>query len=1080
MKTKLLTKLGILALMCLMAFSARAYIVFQDNFNCANNGALETVDTNWFVGYGNTNAMQLQVVNNDSVVIPGTSLGDAPWAFFTNGPASAPLYSYGSNGVIYLTNASAYYFASNSTVPALYFSMTVSMPSIAGMQFPTYFAYVTSTNFSYRCRLYMNTNSTGSAYRIAVGNAGVSTTLTNVVQQDLSPGTTYTVVGRYLLNSGISTVWVNPNSETNTSPSVSTNSTSTVAVGVSTNASSLGSATCAVGLHNFSGVTNITIGNLIVGTEFADVVPGSINPPSIITQPQDNPSGLVGYNTSYSVLALGDTNLSYQWYYDTNTMLSDGSSTYGTIVGSQSNVLTINNMTLSANGTFDCVVTNTSGTNHTRYALLTVYSAAIAPAITNAPVGMTNNTGDTSTFTVLAGGVPPPNYQWYVITNNGAVFKTNAISAATATNLVLANCTTNQNGSYYVVVTNYGGAVTSSPVPLLIIPTQNILTNIINLLQMVNTTTWLPTNTTSIFTVQGTVTSWTNLTSSGSCEFYIQDGTAGIEVFWSGAAASTNLPPAGAYVKVTAPLNYFDGQFEIEPYFTNTMNPVKIISTGNPLPAAQPLPFDANWVGNPAAMQKMIGTYFVASNVSLDLSTGPSFTSGETDPITNNASVTLSAPLFGYTFTNTAGQEFTSYIYSYVGSIVGQPKPAGPVTIYGVMGIHTTSSDSNSGYQFIPTRYADIISYINITNVMSNARAGDLATNNYSELVVRPGETLTTYVSIADPTGGTVSLSPTGTLPTGASWANYVAGTVNTPATIVFNYTGNSADAGTQFNIQLDVTSTTGNNYTETFTVYVPTTQEQGMAITEFLVKPTTNTTLPWYNPLHRSPETTGISTNDQYVELANISPSSYTTHFTMDEGNANSPVFDSFDFGSPPPINSSSSLVVYGGNGSSSPGLSAPSAPSTGLGLSTAGGTLVLRDVNGYIIDRVVYGSNIATNGSMKRFPTINSRFVPQAYVGTNAVNPGYQYDGSAWGPTAQTPKGVTNVAIQVANGKAVFGFTAVPNQASTLWSAGSVYGPFSVINGQDFLTSTGAFTNPASSAVQFYFITTQTNGIP
>ena len=87
--------------------------------------------------------------------------------------------------------------------------------------------------------------------------------------------------------------------------------------------------------------------------------------------------------------------------------------------------------------------------------------------------------------------------------------------------------------------------------------------------------------------------------------------------YWSGASGTANLPPAGALVQVTGPLAAFNGLLEMEPVFGNSLESVSIISTGNPLPAAQPLPFDPLVTGYPATtknatMNAMESMYFVA------------------------------------------------------------------------------------------------------------------------------------------------------------------------------------------------------------------------------------------------------------------------------------------------------------------------------------------------------------------------------------------------------------------------------------------------------------------------------------
>jgi hypothetical protein len=508
---------------------------------------------------------------------------------------------------------------------------------------------------------------------------------------------------------------------------------------------------------------------------------------------------------------------------------------------------------------------------------------------------------------------------------------------------------------------------------------------------------------------------------------------------------------------------------EIEPVVSNPLHSVIVLSTNNPLPKPQPLPFDPNVTGNLAAMKQFEGMYFVASNVMLNLSAS-TFSSGANDTITNNAHNVLSATTSTATlsFTNDQGQTFILFVNAGT-DIPNKTKYTTPVTVFGVLGYFTSA-----GFEFTPSRYADIISYNHVTNELVNARKGDLATNSYSELVVRSGEQLTTHISIGDVAGGSVTLTPTGTLPMGASWSGITSGTT---ANAVFNYTGADTDAGNNYPVQLAVSTSTGSSYTETINIYVPTLQEQQIAITEFLVNPTTNTSLSFYNPLKRATAVSGIATNDEYVEIVNQSTSDFGSEFLLDTGTASKPVFDSFaGFGTV--LQSSNSLVIYGGDGSPATpaGLSTPTAVSTGLALSKSGGVLVLRNGSGFIIDRVAYSaSDVSTNGSTSRFPTWTGPLVPQAYVSTNLVTPGAQYDGGPWNIAAKIPVGVTGIAITYVNGKAVLTFPANAIQASTLWNASSVTGPFNIITGQPFPSGTGIFTNASSASQQFYFITTQ-----
>ena len=85
----------------------------------------------------------------------------------------------------------------------------------------------------------------------------------------------------------------------------------------------------------------------------------------------------------------------------------------------------------------------------------TVLAGSSPPVITNQPVSVTNVAGGSATFSVLAGGTAPLSYQWYFNTNT-------SLANATNTSLGLTGIRAAQAGTYSVIVTNVGGAKTSS------------------------------------------------------------------------------------------------------------------------------------------------------------------------------------------------------------------------------------------------------------------------------------------------------------------------------------------------------------------------------------------------------------------------------------------------------------------------------------------------------------------------------------------------------------------------------------------------------------------------------------------
>jgi len=1059
-----LAKFGSLLLLTLLTFSAHALVVFQDPFNYPN-GVLTNVSANvWSESPGDALGTAV-TVNNDAAVLSGgsTVTSDYPRTYFTNGISTNVVPAS------YVINAQApvYYFPSNSPVAALYYSYSLTaqtLPTATG----SYFSFFTTTNYTFFAKVLMTT--TGAAagnYRLGV--AGSASSTTNIVLQDLNVGSTYTVVIRYVLSTGITTLWVSPSapaSESDSSPSEVSTAGGAVSLG---GGSATNTAACGFAFRNVANIGQLAIGNLIIGTTFADVVPTTAgnNPAFIVTQPLDNTSAIVGDNVTFTTLAGGDP-VTYQWYEN---------NLGNPLTGQTGPSLTLPGVTTASSGTYFCVASNAAGNATTRSAQLTVYASAVAPSISVQPASQTLNVGDTAAFTVTAAGVPPPGYQWYYVTNSAGTLKTNVIAGATLATYSIYNISNNISGNaYYTVLTNRAGTNLTVKAVLTVNPIQAI--SIATLRTMVDPVNLDPTNTTSIYTITGIVTSWTNMTGTANTEFYMQDATAGMDVFWSGAN-STNRPPAGARVTVTGPAAQYAGLFEIEPVYTNHQTSVVVLSTGNPLPVAQALPFDPNVTF--AQLKALEGCYCVASNITL--AAGSVFGSGNNEDITNNNNLVLTDPIPGYSFTNAAGETFDIYL-NYYTELPGKAKPSGPVTMYGVLSYYGDGTGS-SGFEFTPTRYADIISYTHVTNYLSHiVRAGDALTNSFTEGALPPGETWTTVADIADAAGGIVTLTPTyAGLPDGATWSNITNG-LN--ATAVFQFTPTAADAGNNYPITLNIASTSGTTSTYTWNIYVPSPDEQQMAITEFLANPTTNTASPLFNPLTRSSDTASIPVNDQYVEFANQSPDPYDLQagngWDIDNGSAATPLFNFDDYGLDITFEPGTAVVVYGGTGSGSPGgpLNAGNsvpALTGGLALPTAGtGVIILRNGNGYIVDRVVYnGSTLPTNSSLSRFPTINSPFVPQAFISTNVATAGLQYDGSVWSGATKVPTGITGVGITVTNKQAILKFTATPPQVNTLWEANNLTTPFQVVNGTKFSSTAGTFTVTNLPPYQFYFITTQ-----
>lgn len=172
------------------------------------------------------------------------------------------------------------------------------------------------------------------------------------------------------------------------------------------------------------------------------------NAPAITAQPlsQTVPAGT---NVTLSVTASGATPLSYQWFFNTNNLIS----------GATANTLNITNAQSTDTGAYSVIITNANGSITSSFAILTVTNTA--PIIVAQPQNQSVFPGDTATFSTSASGTAPLSYQWFFNTNT-------AISGATSNTFILTNAQSTNAGSYFVVIANSAGSVTSKVATLAI------------------------------------------------------------------------------------------------------------------------------------------------------------------------------------------------------------------------------------------------------------------------------------------------------------------------------------------------------------------------------------------------------------------------------------------------------------------------------------------------------------------------------------------------------------------------------------------------------------------------------------
>ena len=199
---------------------------------------------------------------------------------------------------------------------------------------------------------------------------------------------------------------------------------------------------------NFDGIalrpsgSGSTTTNLVFNEVRVELI-SSGTAPSIVTQPLDQ-SVFQTQNATFNVIASGTAPLSYQWYYNNDTVLTNATGPSFTVTNAQ----------LSDTGGYSVVVSNAYGSALSYNAQFEV-SVPTAPTIVSQPQSLTAHPGDNAVFSVTAGGSQPISYQWYFNTN---IVLTNETSSM----LTLVNVQPGDAGVYSVMVSNLVTSVASA------------------------------------------------------------------------------------------------------------------------------------------------------------------------------------------------------------------------------------------------------------------------------------------------------------------------------------------------------------------------------------------------------------------------------------------------------------------------------------------------------------------------------------------------------------------------------------------------------------------------------------------
>ena len=323
-----------------------------------------------------------------------------------------------------------------STNIGLYASFTIRYTSLPSGQ-GSYFAHFKSSGTTgFGGKVYATTNGAPAGfYRVGVAN--VDNNLPSaLISSNLSLNVDYPLVLRFYPSNAVATLWLNPTAESDSSITA-TDAPSLITISTFALRESL---------SNPNGMGSLYFDDLVVGTQFSDVVANTL---PILTGTPTNQTVMEGSDAVFNVTASGASPLSYQWNSGTNAITDATNST-----------LILHNVSTNQAGPYSVTVSNALGAVTSDDAILTVIPTSGPPVIVTQPIGQAVLEGGSINFSVEAVGAAPLSYQWQ--------FNGGAVAAATNSILNLSGVGTNQAGNYNVVITNGSGAITSDVAVLVV------------------------------------------------------------------------------------------------------------------------------------------------------------------------------------------------------------------------------------------------------------------------------------------------------------------------------------------------------------------------------------------------------------------------------------------------------------------------------------------------------------------------------------------------------------------------------------------------------------------------------------
>jgi hypothetical protein len=666
---------------------------------------------------------------------------------YTNNPNNPPQLIYASFTVICTTSITNFPFTNS---PAI---INQSNSVINGVGLPngpgSYFASFYNDNGGGYCgRVQAFTNNTvlPNTWRLGVTDNALATNLGDGgFPVDLAVNTPYQVVEEFDPTTlKAATIWINP---------INIYQTGNSSVDPSYTASDKSNFALTNALNSYAfrqpssfGNAAFLITNCAVATTFAEaftnVCSTNAAPPTIAYQPAAYQTNFQNSTMTVSAVANGQglASMTYQWQVSSSTNAQGQPVSPANISGgdlsANNNILTINPAESGDSGFYTLIATTPYGLSTTSsVAQVVVVTGAFPPQFVSQPGSQQIYSGQSTAFQVKVSTPGTPSYTWY--SNNIVVSSSSSPSPQQSDSGDISTYSfnaapTNFSATYFVAVTNNlttSGIVSTNAVLTVLNPAQ---VTIAYLRTLVSATAaggaYFPTNSPpSIpYQVTGTVTTFTNLTSGNTASYYLQDGTAGIDIFVTGG--SSFRPAQGDVVTFIGVLSGFTSGLELDADSTaGSLYPyTSYVDTGTNVALPTPVYLTYNNLTNiPYANTNLGGRYVTLPDVHFG---------------TNAGFVTSTSVNQAVGVTNSSGKPFNLEFLALDDNTTNQILPAYAYDVTGVVyGI-------NTNFDVAVTRIIDIatnppgITLTVSTNITVTLQAGQTSSNvTYSASVASGG-----------------------------------------------------------------------------------------------------------------------------------------------------------------------------------------------------------------------------------------------------------------------------------------------------------------------------------------------------